>query len=130
MSASVGTPVQRGVGYEASPARVFNSGTIVPVASTYNEKEVANGLETEDEEMAIDNFSTSNHHLVVTGDFKLKSGTSCPNKGDVLTDDSSPAKKFVVTGDPEVKGFSPATGHPFMVTLELKYWPLVAAALS
>ena len=125
MSATAGTPVQRGVAYEAGPARTFESGTIVPMAGTYTEKEVAAGMETENEDGNTDNFSTSNHHLVATGDFKLKSGTSCPNKGDVLADDTN-GHHWVVTGDPEVKSFSAATGHPLQVSLELKYWPLVS----
>lgn len=130
MSTELGTPNQKGVGYVAAAARVFNSGTIVPVAGSYSEKEVSNGMESTNQANAVDNFSTDNHHLVASGDFKLKTGTQCPVKGDVLTDDASPALKWVVTGDPEVKGFSPATGHPLLVTLELKYWPLVAAEIS
>jgi len=130
VSATVGTPVQKGVGYEAAAARVFGAGTVVPIASAYSEKEVANGVESENQVGAVDNFSTGNHHIVVAGDFKLKAGTECPNKGDVLQDDSTPAKNFVVVGDPEVKSFAAATGHPLIVSLELKYWPLVDAAIS
>ena len=111
---------------DLSPYAILFSGgadwtpVLIPIASTFSLKEVAAGTETEGYDGAVDNFGTGNHRLVCSGDFKLKSGTSCPNKGDLLyTEDHATEAWWVVTSDPEEKGHSAATGAPLMVTLEL-----------
>lgn len=92
----------------------------IPMASTFTLKEVANGVETEGYDGAVDNFGTGNHRLVCSGDFKVKSGSSVPNKGDLLyTEDHATEGTWVVSADPEVKGFSAATGAPLVVAMEL-----------
>jgi len=128
MAIQTGTPVQRGVGYDAIAARTFASGAIVPIADTYTETPDADGSFTGNQEAAWDNFGTANHRLVVRGDFKIKSGTNVPVMGDVLEDNSTPADKFVVSEAPEVKNFNPTTGQPLIVGLVLVYAPAIHTA--
>lgn len=123
------TPAQKGVQYLHCAAPTFDGGNLVPMADSWSEKEGAELERSKDNEGDVDNIGTSGHHLVASGDFKVKAGASIPHKGDEITDDASPARTWVVTGDVEATGFS-AGGKPMMVKLELEYHPKVAGGVG
>lgn len=125
MAIDEGTSVQKGVGYISTAGRTFSSGAIVPMAETVEMVSGGSGEAYTNEEGAVDCYGTDNPMLVMRGDFKLKTGTDCPSIGDVLDDNSSPARKFVVSSQPVYKNFNPTTGKPMIVTMELTYWPAV-----
>lgn len=119
------SPVQAGVQYESCIVNTFEGGTLVPVADSWSQKEVAEGEATKNNENITDNYSAEDSHLVFSGDVKIKKGSTLPNKGDLITEDVT-NRNFVVTGDPEVTGFSKS--KPIMGKLELTFFPAIDAA--
>jgi len=83
-------------------------------------KEAANVTRTMDQEEDVDNIGTTGHHLVCSGDFKVKDGATIPNIGDVITDDEVASRSWVVTSDVEVTGFS-SGGRPVIIQMDLEY---------
>lgn len=127
MAITAGTPTQAGVGYIATAARTFSTGAIVPLADTYSETPEADGQFSENETGAWDVYGTKNHRIVVRADFKLKTGTTCPTQGAVLTDDTD-SFKWVVSEAPEYKAFNNSSGQPMLVGLVLTYTAAISAA--
>lgn len=124
------TPAQSGLGFVGGAAPIFDGGNLIPVADSYSCKESSEVTRTQDNEADVDNIGTAGHHLVASGDFKVKATGTIPNKGDVITDNTTPtARNWVVTGDVEVTGYS-SGGKPVMIKLELEYHPKIDAAES
>ena len=127
------TPTQKGVGYESGDLPTFNAGAIVPVGDSCNMKELGEVEKTKNNQAQTDNIGTNDHGVGISGDFKLKTGTSVPNIGDLLTSDVSgsetAARIFVIVSEVETTGYAKG-GKPWMVKFDAEFWPAVDAAES
>tara|TARA_R110000764_G_scaffold14980_1_gene42751 strand:+ start:430 stop:837 length:408 start_codon:yes stop_codon:yes gene_type:complete len=122
------TPEQQGAQYIAGAAPTFNTLTLIPTADSWSVKEGSELERSQDGEADVDNIGTAGHHLVGSGDFKIASGSEVPNKGDSIEDSEDTARYWIVTGDPEVTGWS-SGGKALMVKLEIEYHKKVSDAI-
>ncbi len=125
------TPAQQGVQYESCAAPTFSGGDLVPSGETWSVKEGAEMVRSKDGGQDVDNIGTAGHHLVASGDFKVKKkdpAVAVPNKGDAVLEDGAGGRWWVITGDVDISAFS-SGGLPMMVKLELEYHKKVHDAL-
>ena len=123
---SIATPAQRGVQYVSGKCPSFDVGSFVPNGESASLKESANVIKTPDEEAEISNIGTGGHHVIVSGEFSIKAGVEVPNVGQEITSDETAARKFVITTDVEVTGWSNG-GKPLIIKFDAEFHPKVDA---